>query len=77
MAYGSGTISGSDGISKFVEDRETRVFRENRTLPQRKESIRSNNADIGDVQVIRIMSPIALGEGNKSLKNGRVHMWMG
>ena len=77
----SGTVHGLDGISKLVEDRETGLLEETGRCPEEKEQkLQSNSADIGDVQVVCIVYPIAPGEGKESLETGRTYMlveWTG
>ena len=64
----SGAISGSDGISKVVEDRETSFFRKLGAAPEKKNRKLHAEQHIGDVQVVCILCLLALGEGKKKLK---------
>ena len=60
----SGTIHGLDGISMFVEDRETGLFEETRRCPEEMDQkLQSNSVDIGDVKVVCILYHSAPGEG--------------
>ena len=66
----SGTFHGPDGISKFVEDRETGLLGETgRCTEERDQKLQSNSADIGDVEVVCIVYYSALGEGKREPKN--------
>ena len=63
----SGTFHGPDGISKFVEDRETGLLGETgRCTEERDQKLQSNSADIGDVEVVCILYYSALGEGKRA-----------
>ena len=77
----SGTISGSDGITQFMEGCETGLFDEARRCPEEgDQKLQSNSTDICDVQVVCIMYLVASGEGKKSPKSGRICIlvgWMG
>ena len=65
------TFSGSDGVSKFMEGGEAGVLEEaGCRADQRDQKLQSNSADIGDVKVVRIVYPFALGEKKKSPKSG-------
>ena len=71
----SGTFHGTDGISKFVEDRETGLLRETGRCPEeRDQKLPSNRADLGDVEVVCILYYSAPGEGKKPRKLRRLHM---
>ena len=60
-------MSGSDGISKFVEKCETGVLEETGRCPEEtNQKLQSNCMDIGDVQVLRIMYPLALRVGSRA-----------
>ena len=71
----------SDGVSKLVEGGETGVPEEaGCSHHERDRKLQSDSPDIGDVQVVRIMYPLALGEGKKSPKSVRICIlveWMG
>ena len=62
----SGTISGSDGISKVVEDRETSFFlrKPDAALEERNRKLHAEH-HIDDVQVMCILCLLALGKRKK------------
>ena len=64
----SGTFHGYYGDSELVEGCETGVLEGSRMQPRLKgsEVAQSDGADIGDVQVVRIMYPLAFGEGKRA-----------
>ena len=72
----SGTISGSYGVSKLMEGCETGLLEEAGRCPEEVgEELQSNSADIGDVQMIRIMYLLASGEGKRARKVEESAYW--
>ena len=55
------TFSGSDGVSKLVENGEIGVLEQTRCSPDKTDpKLQSNSPVIGDVQMVRIMYPLRL-----------------
>ena len=75
----SGTISASDGVPKLVKGGEVGVLEEAGCSPdQRDQELRSNSADVGDVEVVCIMHPAAFGERKGAGKmEEAAHWWIG
>ena len=72
----SGTISGSDGVSKLMEVSETGVLEEaGCSRDWRDQKLQSNGADIGDVKVVRIVYPAAFGERKGARKMKEATYW--
>ena len=72
----SGTISGSDVVSKLMEGCETGLLEEAGRCPEEEDQeLQSSSADIGDVQVVRIMYPLASGERKRARKVEESAYW--
>ena len=62
----SGTLHAPDGISKFVEDRETGLLEETRRrTKERDQKLQGHSADIGDVEMVRVLYYSASGKGKE------------
>ena len=74
-----GTFHGHDGVSKLVEGGEVDVLEEAGCSPdQRDQKLQSCCSDVGDVEVVRIMHPVAFGERKGARKmEAATHWWIG
>ena len=70
-----GTFHGHDGVSKLVEGGEAGVLC---SSDQRDQKLQSNSSDVGDVEVVRILHPVAFGErkGAREMEEA-THWWIG